>query len=97
MNREDWFRHIVAAGDVEKGKPDPEVFLKAAEKLEVAPERCVVFEDSLSGIEAGEAGSMKVVALTTTNSREILEKSSADLIVDSFNEVTIHRLGGLVC
>lgn len=97
MNREDWFRHIVAAADVEKGKPDPEVFLKAAEKLEVAPERCVVFEDSLSGIEAGKAGGMKVVALTTTNSREILEKSPADLIVDSFNEVTIDRLGELVC
>ncbi len=96
MNREDWFFHIVAAADVEKGKPNPEVFLKAAEKLEVAPERCVVFEDSLSGIEAGKVCNMKVVALTTTNSREILEKSSADLIVDSFNEVTIDRLVELV-
>ncbi|MEC7906719.1 MAG: HAD family phosphatase [Verrucomicrobiota bacterium] len=97
INREDWFCHIVAAADVEKGKPDPEVFLKAAGKLEVAPERCVVLEDSLSGIEAGKTGGMKVVALTTTNSREILEKSPTDLIVDSFNEVTIDRLGGLMC
>ena len=92
----DWFRHIVAAANVDKGKPNPEVFLKAADKLEVAPGQCVVFEDSLSGIEAGKAGGMKVVALTTTNTRETLDESPADVIVDSFNEVAIDRLRALV-
>ena len=92
----DWFRHIVAAADVEKGKPNPEVFLKAADKLDVTPGQCVVFEDSLSGIEAGKAGGMKVVALTTTNSRETLDESPADVIVDSFKEVAIDRLRTLV-
>lgn len=92
----DWFRHIVAAADVEKGKPNPEVFLKAADKLEVTPGQCVVFEDSLSGIEAGKAGGMKVVALTTTNARETLDESPADVIVDSFKEVAIDRLRTLV-
>ena len=96
LRHTDWFRHIVAAADVEKGKPNPEVFLKAAEKLEVAPGQCVVFEDSLSGIEAGKAGGMKVVALTTTNTRETLDESPADVIVDSFNEVAIDRLRVLV-
>ena len=92
----DWFRHIVAAADVDKGKPNLEVFLKAADKFEVAPGQCVVFEDSLSGIEAGKAGGMKVVALTTTNTRETLDESPADVIVDSFNEVAIDRLRALV-
>ena len=96
MGSEDWFQHIVAAADVERGKPDPEVFLKAASMVEILPERCVVFEDSLSGIEAGKAGGMKVIALTTTNSRNVLEETSADLIVDSFIEVTTDRLRELV-
>ena len=96
LRRADWFRHIVAAANVDKGKPNPEVFLKAADKLEVAPGQCVVFEDSLSGIEAGKAGGMKVVALTTTNTRETLDESPADVIVDSFNEVAIDRLRALV-
>jgi len=96
MDRRDWFRHIVAAADVTRGKPDPEVFLKAAGKLELRPGRCVVFEDSFSGIEAGKSGGMKVVALTTTNTRATLEDSHADLIVDSFQEVSIDRLTALV-
>ena len=96
MGSEDWFQHIVAAADVERGKPDPEVFLKAASMVEILPERCVVFEDSLSGIEAGKAGGMKVIALTTTNNRNVLEETSADLIVDSFIEVTTDRLRELV-
>jgi HAD superfamily hydrolase (TIGR01509 family) len=96
MDRRGWFRHIVAAADVTRGKPDPEVFLKAAGKLELRPDRCVVFEDSLSGIGAGKAGGMKVVALTTTHTRAGLEDSPADLIVDSIQEVSIDRLRGLV-
>lgn len=96
MDREDWFRHMVAAADVQRGKPDPEVFLKAAAEVGLKPEECIVFEDSLSGIEAGKSGGMKVVALTTTNDRETLEDSPADLIVDSFHEVGLDRLRELV-
>ncbi len=86
------FSKIVAAADVSKGKPDPEVFLKAAAAIGVPSRRCVVFEDSMSGIEAGLAGGMTVVALTTTNARAALEKTSAALVVDSFEEVTIDGL-----
>ena len=48
-----------------KGKPDPEVFLKGAAALGVAPEECVVFEDSAAGIEAAQKGGMKTVAIGT--------------------------------
>src|SRR5204862_4864334 len=48
----EFFRAIITAEDVTKGKPDPEVFLKGAQALGRAPERCVVFEDALVGIEA---------------------------------------------
>ncbi len=89
---EGFFDKIVAAGDVQKGKPDPEVFLKAAERINLPPERCVVFEDSISGVEAGLAGGMTVVGLTTTNSRERMERSGASLVRDSFKEMSLEEI-----
>lgn len=86
------FNNIVAAEDVVKGKPDPEVFLKAAELIGVVPERCIVFEDSLSGIEAALAGGMRVVGMTTSNDRELLEKSGASLVKDSFEGLSLNEL-----
>lgn len=64
---EDLFDAIVCAEDVSRGKPDPEVFLKGAAKLNREPTRCVVFEDAFVGIEAGKSGGMKVVGIATTH------------------------------
>ena len=50
--------------DTTRGKPDPQVFLVAAEKLGVPPARCVVLEDAVAGVEAAKAGGMKCVAVT---------------------------------
>lgn len=55
------FHEIVAAADVSRSKPDPEVFLRAAVLIKAPPKRCVVFEDSVSGVEAGLAGGMTVI------------------------------------
>lgn len=57
----DWFGATVTADDVTKGKPDPEVFLKAADALGVEPTECLVFEDGDLGIEAARAAGMEVV------------------------------------
>lgn len=62
----DFFRVVVSDEDVERGKPDPEIFLLAAERLGIPPHRCLVFEDSPSGIEAAGRAGMGVVALATT-------------------------------
>ena len=62
------FKAIVGAGDVMRGKPHPDVFLKAAELLGVAPSDCIVFEDALPGVEAAHRAGMQCVAVTTTNS-----------------------------
>lgn len=59
----DYFGAIVSSEDVRLGKPDPEVFLRAAEKLGVAPARCVVIEDSPQGVEAAARAGMKRVAV----------------------------------
>jgi len=73
-----YFTAIVSAEDVSHGKPDPEVFLKAAEKLGMPPERCVVFEDAHVGIEAAQRAGMRVIAVATTNPLEDLAKADRD-------------------
>ena len=72
-----YFDGVVTAEDVERGKPDPEVFLKAAQSLGVEPAKCVVFEDAAAGIKAAKAGGMYVVALTTTQSAVDLQEAHA--------------------
>ena len=90
----DRFQAIVTAEDVSHGKPDPEVFLKAASRLHLPPERSVVFEDALVGIEAAHRGGMKVVAVATTNSIDLLK--DADLAVHRLDELTVERLREVV-
>jgi HAD superfamily hydrolase (TIGR01509 family) len=88
-----FFSAIVTAEDVSHGNPDPEVFLKAADKINVSPERCVVFEDAFVGIEAAHRGRMKVVGVATTNPIETL--SVADLAVHRLDELTVDQIAAL--
>ncbi|HEX5568744.1 MAG TPA: HAD family phosphatase [Streptomyces sp.] len=55
------FRHVIAGEDAPRGKPDPSLFLIAAERLGVNPTRCLVYEDSSEGVQAAHAASMQVV------------------------------------
>jgi len=59
----DLFDAVIDGNSVSKAKPDPEVFLTGAASLGIAPQRCVVFEDALAGIEAAKAGKMAVIAV----------------------------------
>jgi beta-phosphoglucomutase family hydrolase len=88
------FQAIVSAEDVLAGKPDPGVFLKAANRLEVEAARCVVFEDAHVGIEAAHAAQMKVVAVTTTHPAE--ELGAADLVVRRLDQLTVAQISALV-
>jgi HAD superfamily hydrolase (TIGR01509 family) len=73
------FDAVVSAEDVTVGKPDPQVFLKAAEKIGRSPGRCIVFEDAHVGIEAGKRAGMKVLAVATTHPLESLTEADAAL------------------
>ncbi|MDE6207406.1 MAG: HAD family hydrolase [Muribaculaceae bacterium] len=77
------FAALITDSCVTHSKPHPEPYLKGAEAIGVAPEDCIVFEDSFAGIEAGKAAGARVVALATTNSRESLE-GRADALIDNF-------------
>ncbi|MGH9338581.1 MAG: HAD family hydrolase [Acidobacteriota bacterium] len=81
---EPYFDEVVTGADVTRGKPHPEIFLTAAKKLTRRPERCVVFEDSPSGIEAAQRANCACVAVATTHSVEELAKLSPDLIILDF-------------
>ena len=94
LGLQDAFRAMITAEDVSAGKPDPQVFLKAADALGMPPARCVVFEDTVVGIEAGRAAGMKVVAVVTTNPPELLH--AADRVVRRLTEVSVEELKRLM-
>jgi beta-phosphoglucomutase len=81
----DYFNACVTGEEVFEGKPAPETFIKAAQKLGLPPDCCVVVEDAVQGVEAGKAAGMLVVAVTTTRDRPAL--STADIIVDGLGEL----------
>jgi len=70
---------------VKLGKPNPDIFLKAAEILHIKPEKCLVFEDSFSGIQAAKNAGMQVVAVATTHKKE--EHDPTLTIIDNFKEL----------
>jgi beta-phosphoglucomutase len=76
----------VTGADVTRGKPDPQVFLMAAERLGVPPASCVVIEDAVHGVEAAKRADMAAIALTGTST--YAELGSADLIVESLRELS---------
>ena len=77
------FFGIVDGNDVSKAKPDPEVFLIGADKLNLSPENCIVFEDAIAGVEAGKIAGMTVVGI---GDKETL--SQADFVFNDFTQIT---------
>src|SRR5215211_417545 len=78
---------LVGAEDVEKGKPDPECYLKGAELLRTLAERCVVVEDTPAGIQAARSAGIAVIAVATTHLSSKL--SGADAVVRALSEVRL--------
>lgn len=90
LNIRKYFKSIITAEDIQHGKPDPEIYVNAASKLEVSSELCVAVEDSVSGIKAAKAAGMYVVGITTTHGKEELEL--ADRVVNSFKDLSVENL-----
>jgi len=86
-----YFCDIFTAESVRRSKPMPDCYLNAAKALEVAPEKCVVFEDSINGLKAGRDSGAQVVALATSLSREVLtnrvNSMLYDMLVDDFFQI----------
>lgn len=85
---------FLSSEDVSKHKPDPEVYLKAASILGVHPERCIVFEDSHSGVTAGLNAGMTVVAVLSTHRLDELPPSH--YYIRNFEELDLHKTDQLL-
>jgi beta-phosphoglucomutase family hydrolase len=79
-----YFDVIVTGEEVHHGKPAPDIFIQAAQKLDIPPDKCVVIEDATNGVAAAKNAHMKCIAITTTHSAEQL--LYADLVVDTFEK-----------
>ena len=89
----DYFQVVVAMEDVPEAKPDPRIFLLAAEKLNVKPAECVAVEDSVHGVRAAKDAGMKVVGvLTGGRKRDELEAEGADLVVEDLTRMSVEDL-----
>ena len=89
-----YFGAIVSGFDL-PGKPDPALLLKAARLIDVPPERCIVVEDAVAGVEAARQAGMKCIAVTTTNPAHALK--AADVVVERLDALptdTFQRLAG---
>lgn len=82
----DYFDDIITAVEVEKGKPEPDVFLIVAKNLKINPKNCIVVEDAPVGLEAAKRAGMISIALTTTHKKE--ELLGAQLIINDLTEIT---------
>jgi beta-phosphoglucomutase len=85
------FNVVVSGDDVHKGKPDPEIYLRTASLLQTDPKECLVFEDSLMGIESAKKAGMTCIAISSTHEKSQLKE--ADFVIDKFEDIwdTIYK------
>ena len=88
-----YFRTVLTKDEITESKPNPEIFVKTAEKLGVPAAECVVIEDSFAGIEAAKRAGMKCVAVASTfPSPELRARTQADLVVQTLEELNLQKL-----
>lgn len=90
-----YFDVIVTSDLVPEGKPSPAVYLYAAGQLGVSPEHCLVFEDTFSGVAAGKAAGMKVIAVTTMHATHEWHDKGVDGIISSYHDADLNTLSQL--
>jgi HAD superfamily hydrolase (TIGR01509 family) len=82
------FSVVITGDEVQQGKPHPDIYLRAAEKLGISPEACLVIEDSLAGIAAGKAANMRVAAIPDRRFVDPREyEKEANYVIGSLSEI----------
>ena len=88
----DYFDADVSGRDFAHGKPDPEMFLTAAQELGVEPEAAIVMEDAAAGVQAAKAGKMGAIGIARKDDAELLSAAGADIVVKTLDEVDLDAL-----
>ncbi len=94
LNINGYFNIVICGEDVTEGKPSPQGFLLAAQKLEVEPENCIIIEDAVAGVTAAKRAGMRCLAVTNTHPRTSLMEAA--LIVDTLETVSVPDLERLI-
>ena len=89
------FDAILTAEDFERSKPDPDCYLKGAQRFGMQKDECVVFEDSFNGLKSGQAAGMFVVGLATTNPADSI-RPYADVVVSDFRGMTFESVSEMM-
>ena len=89
------FDAILTSEDFSRSKPDPDCYLRAARRLGVGSDECIVFEDSFNGLRSGRAAQMKVVGLATTNTAEAIAPYS-DIQISDYQDVSFQTFSTLL-
>jgi trehalose/maltose hydrolase-like predicted phosphorylase/beta-phosphoglucomutase-like phosphatase (HAD superfamily) len=84
----------ISGRDLPRGKPDPMIFLAAAEELGAPPSRCFVVEDAVTGVQAAKAGGMAALGVARLGDEKMLADAGADLVVTTLDEVSGAALAG---
>jgi trehalose/maltose hydrolase-like predicted phosphorylase/beta-phosphoglucomutase-like phosphatase (HAD superfamily) len=92
MTLAELFDADISGRDFPKGKPDPAIFLTAAQELGVRPAGCFVVEDATSGIQAAKAGEMAAIGVARLGDEELLADAGADLVVPTLDDVSLRAL-----
>jgi mannitol-1-/sugar-/sorbitol-6-phosphatase len=85
-------KHLVTSSDIQRGKPDPEPYLRGAQILGLSPADCIVIEDAPAGIQSGKAAGSRVLALRTTTSDSALHAAGADWIVTDCSAISLQSV-----
>lgn len=91
FNLHQFFSHKVSGEDFPKSKPDPAIFIHAANLSNHAFENCVVIEDSTNGVEAAKGANLKCIGYNSKNSKN-QDLSRADIVIDDFTKLNIHQM-----
>jgi beta-phosphoglucomutase-like phosphatase (HAD superfamily) len=83
----EYFDADLSGRDFKRGKPDPEIFVTAADELGVAPASAIVMEDAPAGVQAAKAGGMAAIGIARADDTELLAAAHADIVVTSLDEV----------
>jgi trehalose/maltose hydrolase-like predicted phosphorylase/beta-phosphoglucomutase-like phosphatase (HAD superfamily) len=92
MTLQELFDADISGRDFPRGKPDPAIFLTAAQELDCHPAACLVVEDAHSGVEAAKAGGMAAIGVARLDDRDLLVEAGADLVVPSLDDVALTAL-----
>ena len=87
-----YFSSIICGDEVSKGKPDPEMYIKTLSNLKVNKDECVIFEDSIEGVEAGKNADIKVIGVTSSQSSEILKSVGAFETINDYTRINVDNI-----